>query len=243
MWGGKGAAPCTAARPAPAPCLGLSPPAQDGPPFVGPPHFQDSAEAVLISPPASCGQTEEGRQTGTGGGQTEGPPALCVTAVCSPVQHPPAPWTGPHYLLLDEGPDDPCHLISIHLHHRVGHLDPLVGIWGAAGGCQGHIGAHARPCRHQPHSSAPQRGTRCLAGTTGPRQQVGEPALLRAGCRSGCKTPRGSRTGNSHIPLSGQDPGANWSAKPPMSPGPGPGHKPLRGQTQVPAGVQNPAQD
>ena len=32
------------------------------------------------------------------------------------------------YLLLDELPDDPGHLVSVHLHHWLGHLDAFVGI-------------------------------------------------------------------------------------------------------------------
>lgn len=38
----------------------------------------------------------------------------------------------PPHLLLDELPDDPGHLISVHLHHGLGHLDAFVGI------CQSH---------------------------------------------------------------------------------------------------------
>lgn len=33
------------------------------------------------------------------------------------------------YLLFDELPDDASHLISVHLHHRLVHLDALCGIW------------------------------------------------------------------------------------------------------------------
>lgn len=33
------------------------------------------------------------------------------------------------YLLFDELPNDASHLISIHLHHRLVHLDPLCSIW------------------------------------------------------------------------------------------------------------------
>jgi len=33
-----------------------------------------------------------------------------------------------YYLLLDELPDDPGHLIAIHLHHRLLHLDSLLSI-------------------------------------------------------------------------------------------------------------------
>lgn len=33
------------------------------------------------------------------------------------------------YLLLDEGPNDPGHLIPVHFHHRVGNLDSLVSIY------------------------------------------------------------------------------------------------------------------
>lgn len=37
------------------------------------------------------------------------------------------------YLLLDEGPDDPGHLIPVHFHHGVGNLDSLVSICGEDG--------------------------------------------------------------------------------------------------------------
>lgn len=33
-----------------------------------------------------------------------------------------------NYLLFDELPYDASHLISIHLHHRLVHLDALCGI-------------------------------------------------------------------------------------------------------------------
>lgn len=41
----------------------------------------------------------------------------------------PAAFQEGHYLLLDELPDDAGHLVTIHLHHRLRHLDPLVSIW------------------------------------------------------------------------------------------------------------------
>lgn len=33
-----------------------------------------------------------------------------------------------YHLLFDELPDDPGHLVSVHLHHRLGHFDAFVGI-------------------------------------------------------------------------------------------------------------------
>lgn len=38
------------------------------------------------------------------------------------------PTLGGNYLLLDELPDNTGHLIAVHLHHWLRHLDPLVGI-------------------------------------------------------------------------------------------------------------------
>lgn len=32
------------------------------------------------------------------------------------------------HLFFDELPDDPGHLISVHLHHRLCHLDTFIGI-------------------------------------------------------------------------------------------------------------------
>lgn len=34
-----------------------------------------------------------------------------------------------NHLLFDELPYDASHLISVHLHHRLVHLDALCGIW------------------------------------------------------------------------------------------------------------------
>lgn len=43
---------------------------------------------------------------------------------------PAAVWLGSAllHLLFDELPDDPGHLVSVHLHHRLGHLDASVSI-------------------------------------------------------------------------------------------------------------------
>lgn len=51
-------------------------------------------------------------------------PSLGLTGHCRP-----PPLLQVQHLLFDELPDDPGHLISIHLHHRLGHLDALVPIW------------------------------------------------------------------------------------------------------------------
>lgn len=123
-------------RPPPQPshsCLpGTVPPVRDGPPSPGPPHLQVPPEAALISPPASCRWTDRQRTDGQGG-QCAGTACPLYNSHLFPCTAPASstcatPQTEPRYLLLDESPDDPRHLISVHLHHRVGHLDPLVGI-------------------------------------------------------------------------------------------------------------------
>lgn len=48
---------------------------------------------------------------------------LCIYASTPPIYH----------LLFDELPDDPGHLVSVHLHHRLGHFDAFVCI------CQQYI--------------------------------------------------------------------------------------------------------
>lgn len=42
-------------------------------------------------------------------------------------------FSPPSHLLFDELPDDPGHLVSVHLHHRLGHFDAFVGI------CHSHV--------------------------------------------------------------------------------------------------------
>lgn len=42
-------------------------------------------------------------------------------------------FSSPSHLLFDELPDDPGHLVSVHLHHRLSHFDAFVGI------CHSHV--------------------------------------------------------------------------------------------------------
>lgn len=113
-------------------------------------------------------------------GQTEGSTGITRSRSTPPaplVAHPPAPGAGPHHLLLNEGPDDSCHLIPVHLHHRICHLDPLVGIWRPGG----VLGVHPWS-----HSSTPLCGARASCGDhTAPSSQVRVPAWLRDRYRSG----------------------------------------------------------
>lgn len=116
----------------------MIPPAFNRPPYMG--QLLLPKITSLKGPSGSCAdfstcflQTEGQRWEG----QTESSVGITCSLYKPPaplVAHPPVPGAGPHHLLLNEGPDDSRHLISVHLHHRVCHLDPLVGIWRAVWG-------------------------------------------------------------------------------------------------------------